>query len=80
MKGRALRPHGFPGHARIVESLQDSTRDKFIPASQAASKAAKGELRVIDLGNDYPSSYMLKKFGGHHGKAQSQKAPATISS
>jgi hypothetical protein len=61
--GRNLRPK--PKHtlvltpqARIVTSVTDSTRDRFIPRDVAKRMFDEGKLTEIDLGPDYPDTYM----------------------
>ena len=48
------------GHVRIITSVDDTTGDWFTTEEMANIMLGKGELRPVDLGPDYPNSFMEK--------------------
>jgi hypothetical protein len=44
--------------ARIIKSTADSALDRFIPLDVAKRMYIEGKLTDVDMGPDYPDSYM----------------------
>jgi len=67
-KGRSLRPRAsqvLPHHtlvlvpqARIIRSPADSALDRFISREVAERMYQEGKLTLVDMGPDFPDSYM----------------------
>lgn len=59
MKGRGFRRQPKrDDQVRVVKSVADSWDDQFIPIELAQELHDNGKLKKIDLGPDYPHSYM----------------------
>lgn len=57
MKGISYRRPTDHNTARIVESIEESYKDKLIPLNEAIEEFLYGRLVPIDLGPGYPNSY-----------------------
>ena len=69
MTNRYVRPKQFHADTpvRIVHDVNDSTRDYFVRVDTAIHMVEAGLLRDIDLGPEYPLSFMYTE--GHDANA-----------
>ena len=58
MRGNTFRRAAPPNSVRVIRSIEDSDQDYFITYEEANRLIARQLLRAVNLGTDYPHSFM----------------------